>query len=64
MRLTGAMLAVIGAALIVLAAIQAATSFLGDSAALAFGMGVAGALLLVTGAILLLQDGERRIEGD
>jgi len=59
MRPLGAILATLGTALIVLAALRAGAAILGDSLPLAAILVVAGALLLVPGAWLMLRRGGR-----
>lgn len=55
-QLVGAILAVLGTALVVLAALQAATFLLGDSVSLALVIGVAGFALLASGGGMMLRD--------
>ncbi len=56
MQFTGAVLAVVGAVLIVLAVLQAATALLGDSLLLAVVFGGLGVVLLVPGGWMMLRD--------
>jgi len=59
MQFFGATLAIVGTALIVLAALQLGASILGDSQELAVLLGVVGALLLLLGGGLTLRASRR-----
>ncbi len=58
MQLTGAVLAVLGMGLIVLAAVQALMDIFGKSALLALIFAGAGAILLVIGAVMMLREND------
>jgi uncharacterized membrane protein YcjF (UPF0283 family) len=58
MQLTGAVLAVLGMGLIVLAAVQALMDIFGKSSLLALIFAGAGAVLLVVGAVMLLREND------
>jgi hypothetical protein len=56
MQLIGAILALLGTALIVFAAIQAATAMLGDSLLVAVSIGAVGGVLLAAGGWMMLHE--------
>jgi hypothetical protein len=56
MQTVGALLALLGTALIVLAVIQAATAMFGDSLLLALIIGIVGVALLAPGGWMMLRD--------
>jgi hypothetical protein len=56
MQLVGAILALLGTALIVFAAIQAATAMLGDSLLVPLGIGAVGGVLLAVGGWMMLHE--------
>jgi len=58
MQLTGAVLAVLGMGLIVLAAVQALMDIVGKSALLALIFAGAGAILLVVGTVMMLREND------
>ncbi len=58
-QLTGAVLAILGMGLIVLAAVQALMDIFGKSALLALIFATAGAILLIVGAVMLLRENDR-----
>jgi len=59
MQLTGAVLAVLGMGLIVLAAVQALMDIFGKSDLLALIVAGAGAVLLIVGAVMVLREDDR-----
>jgi uncharacterized membrane protein YcjF (UPF0283 family) len=59
MPLTGAVLAVLGMGLIVLAAVQALMDIFGKSDLLALIVAEAGAILLIVGAVMVLREDDR-----
>jgi hypothetical protein len=56
MQLAGALLALVGTALIELAVLQAATAMFGDSLVLALVIGIAGVVLLAPGGWMMLHE--------
>ena len=56
MQLVGAILAVLGAALIVLAALEVATAMLGDAILVGLVVGSTGALLLGSGGWMMVHE--------
>ncbi len=59
MQFTGAILAVFGMGLMVLAAVQALMDIFGTSALLALIFAVAGAILFIVGAVMVLRENKR-----
>jgi hypothetical protein len=59
MQTTGTICALLGTALIVLAVLQFATLLLGDVRLLIPVLGVAGAVLLAVGAVIILRESQR-----
>jgi hypothetical protein len=59
MQAIGSIVALVGTALIVLAAVQFGTALLGDVPLLAPVLGIVGVLLLVVGAVMVLRESQQ-----